>query len=113
MSRLLFAALCAGAAVALADVPPPDLGGCSGKTAGASCQKDDGSAGTCADSTCTRNDYSEGPPPKQVDYPCLKCVAGAAPTPTSPPPEKKSGSCAVAPGPGLAALALLLARRRA
>jgi hypothetical protein len=113
MTRALFVSLLATAAVALADVPPPDIGGCNGKTAGASCEKDDGSAGTCADATCTRNDYSEGPPPKPVEYACLKCVTGAAPAPTAPPPEKKSGSCAVAPGLGLAALAALLARRRA
>lgn len=109
MTRLLVVSLCVGAVVALADVPPPDLGGCSGKDAGVACQKDDGSAGACADATCTRNDYSEGPPPKTVEYACLKCVTGAAP---APEPERKSGSCAAAPGLGLGALAFLLGRRR-
>lgn len=113
MSRLLVASLCVGASLALADVPPPDLGGCSGKDAGVACQKDDGTAGACASATCTRNDYSEGPPPKTVEYACLKCVSGAAIAPTPPAPEKKSGSCAAVPGLGLAALALLLGRRRA
>jgi hypothetical protein len=71
--------------------------------------------GTCAKATCTRNDYSEGPPPKTVAYECLRCEASA------PPPvvdagasegPKKANSCAAVPGVSLAALGAWLARRR-
>lgn len=103
------------APLAWADIPPPDIGGCQGKEVGASCQRDDGSPGTCAKSTCTRNDYSEGPPPKRVAYECLRCEASA------PPPvvdagaaegPKKANSCAAVPGSSLAALGAWLACRR-
>jgi hypothetical protein len=97
------------AGVALADIPPSDTSGCNGKAAGDSCKRDDGSAGACAKSTCSRNDYSNGPPPTQVQYECLRC--GDAPA--APPAEKKS--CAAVPGEELIALAALLkvrARRR-
>ncbi len=112
MRRQLLVLLCLGAAGAWADLPPPDVSGCSSKAAGDACTRDDGSAGTCADATCSRNDYSDGPPPKTVEYPCLKCGAATARAP-APPPPKPARSCAAAPGLGLAGLAtLLFARRR-
>ncbi len=100
------------AGAAWADVPPADSIGCRDKKAGESCKRDDGSAGVCATSTCSRNDYSEGPPPKTVTYECLKCSA--------PPPgaAKKNGdapgtsqSCATVPGSTLFLLACLFPLR--
>lgn len=110
--RLAGCVLLCSASLAWADVPPPDLAGCQGKAPGAACQRDDGSAGTCAKATCTRNDYSEGPPPKSVEYECVRCEAGAAVA--APPAEapKKSGSCAAVPGLSLLGLGAWLARRR-
>jgi hypothetical protein len=100
--------LCAlSASLAWADVPPKDSIGCRDKTAGATCATDDGASGTCATATCTRNDYSQGPPPKSVPYECLKCVAGAAPA-----APKKSG-CAAVSDLSLAAVGAWLLRRRA
>lgn len=110
--RLAGCVLLCSASLAWADVPPPDIAGCQGKAAGASCQRDDGSAGACAKATCTRNDYSDGPPPKTVEYECLKCEAGAAPAAAANEAPKKSGSCAAVPGLSLLALGVWLARRR-
>lgn len=97
---------------ALADIPPQDSSGCRDKNAGASCKRDDGSDGTCATSTCSKNDYSGGVPPKQVTYECLKCGASAPqPSVSSPPaePDKASkNTCAAMPGESIAALSLLL-----
>jgi hypothetical protein len=70
---LLAAALLASAA--WADIPPIDSQGCRDAKAGAKCQTDAKKAGTCVKSTCSRNDYSEGPPPKSVAYECLVCAA--------------------------------------
>ncbi len=93
------------AGVAWADIPSPDSSGCRDKAVGASCKRDDGSEGGCVKATCSRNDYSNGPPPTQVSYECLKCDAVA--------PAKKQ-SCAAMPAQGLAGLlGLLLLRRRA
>lgn len=107
MKRVVWVMLVAG--VVLADIPPSDTSGCRDKTEGAACKRDDGSDGACAKATCSRNDYSEGPPPKSVEYECLKCAAAPAP---APPPEKKQ-SCAAVPSETLLALAaLLLSSRR-
>lgn len=111
MTRALSAAVCLASALALADVAPPDLSGCQGKEAGASCQRDDGSAGTCTKETCSRNDYSNGPPPTLVEYECLRCTATAGAKP-GPGADEKKGSCAAAPGLGFMALGALLLRRR-
>jgi hypothetical protein len=109
MTRLVgLLALFAG--VAWADIPPSDTSGCGGKTAGESCKKDDGSEGSCVKSTCSRNDYSNGPPPTSVQYECLKC--GAAVAATAPAPEKKSSCAAVPSGSVLALLVVVLSRRR-
>jgi len=112
-ARLAAALWALTASLAFADVPPPDVSGCQGKSASAACTRDDGSSGTCAKDTCTRNDYSNGPPPTPVQYECLRCKTGAAADAgdTTDPP-KKSG-CAAAPGLALSAVgAWLLARRR-
>ena len=65
---------------ARADVAPPNLGGCQDKKAGDACKTDDGKDGYCKTSTCSRNDYSQGTPPRSVDYECLLCTEGAPPT---------------------------------
>ncbi|MEW5742287.1 MAG: hypothetical protein AB1938_25445 [Myxococcota bacterium] len=113
--RLVGGVLVLSASTAWADIPPPDVSGCNGKEVGAACRRDDGSPGACAKSTCTRNDYSEGPPPKTVNYECLRCTAGAAPAPVpdAGTTEGKKSSCTAAPALSLAALtAWLLVRRR-
>jgi hypothetical protein len=109
MKRLVFVLVAAGAA--WGDVPPADSIGCRDKIAGASCKRDDGSEGACATSTCSRHDYSNGPPPKTVQYDCLKCAAAAAAP--APPAEKKT-SCATVPSEtvlGLLTIAFLRRRR--
>ncbi|MFO0600529.1 MAG: hypothetical protein U0228_34800 [Myxococcaceae bacterium] len=102
MKTALVCVVLLAAGAAWADIAPPDLAGCTDKKAGDECKRDDGSAATCVTATCSRNDYSNGPPPKSVSYECLQC--------TGPVAEKK---CAVAPGvfAGLA-VAWLLRRRR-
>ena len=87
MQKSLVAALASSLlilpALAHADVPSPDLSGCVGKKAGDACTRDDKSDGTCVTSTCSRNDYSHGPPPTPVSYDCVICGAKTTPTPTS------------------------------
>ncbi|GMU62252.1 MAG: hypothetical protein AMXMBFR34_40150 [Myxococcaceae bacterium] len=113
--RLVGGVLLLSASFAWADLPPPDVSGCGSLPLGASCKRDDGSPGTCAKATCTRNDYSEGPPPKTVSYDCVRCTEGAAPVPPEVDAgagEAKKSSCAAVPGGALVALAgWLLARR--
>lgn len=92
---------------ALADVPPANSIGCREKSAGAACKTDDGSDGVCVTATCSRNDYSEGVPPKTVTYDCLRCDTAPA-----PPADQKKGSCAAVPAGSLATLGLLLLGRR-
>ena len=104
MTRLLAVAVLALAFAAWADVPPPDISGCNGKAAGDACTRDDGSAGACAKATCSRNDYSNGPPPTSVSYECLRCEAGAAPA--------KKSSCASVPGVTVVGLLALVAGGR-
>ncbi|MCZ7687317.1 MAG: hypothetical protein M5U28_54700 [Sandaracinaceae bacterium] len=81
---------CALPAVASADVPPPGLEECSGRSAGDPCTVG-GMDGACEDTTCGRLDYSDGVPPRSVSYPCVLCRAGA--TPTTPP---ASSGCSIA-----------------
>ncbi|MDP1822662.1 MAG: hypothetical protein Q8L48_05455 [Archangium sp.] len=95
------------ASAAWADIPPADTSGCGGKTAGETCKKDDGSEGSCVKATCSRNDYSNGPPPTSVQYECLKCGAAVA----APAPEKKN-SCAAVPAESVLALLLVVLSRR-
>jgi hypothetical protein len=104
MTRLVVLFTLACALSARADIPPPDVSGCNGKVAGDACKRDDASDGVCKASTCSRNDYSDGPPPKQVQYECVVCAAGA--------PEKKSASCAAVPGVGVVLAVMVLGRRR-
>lgn len=113
------------ASSAWADIPPSDSLGCRDKIAGVACQRDDGSEGTCGNATCSRRDYSNGPPGTSVKYDCLKCLAAvqmvAPPPPTPMPmpapapaaPEKKSSCAAVPVETALGLLALVFFRRRA
>ncbi|MGV3621102.1 MAG: hypothetical protein ACO1OB_09815 [Archangium sp.] len=109
--RRLLVVLCLASTAAFADVPPADVSGCNGKSAGEACKRDDGSDGACADSKCGRLDYSGGVPPKSIEYQCLKCDAKPAAPPPKPAEEKKS-SCAAVPGEAVLALGALLALRR-
>lgn len=79
--RRLAAGVVLLACAAWGDIPPRDTSGCRDKKNGAVCKRDDGKAGVCATSTCSRNDYSNGPPPKSVQYECLVCAA-AEPKPS-------------------------------
>ena len=105
------------AAPSLADVPPSDTQSCLNATVGAACKTDSGNDGTCQTSTCTRADYSNGPPPRRVPYDCLMCVTGAAPLKPAPAneptPQPAKKACSVAPAE-LSLIALLgwAARRR-
>lgn len=119
MTRLVcvVAVLASGA---WADIPPSDSSGCRDQIAGVACKRDDGSDGTCGASTCSKRDYSNGPPGTVKQYECLKCLAAVqvvappppAPSP-APPPETKKSSCAAVPAEtAMALLALAFLRRR-
>lgn len=103
MKRFVWALVISSTA-AWADIPPSDTRDCGSKTAGAACTRDDGSAGVCRAETCSKNDYSEGVPPKRKNYPCLRCGFGDAP-PTAPaaPAEPPTAAPAAPPTGGPAA----------
>lgn len=133
---LLGIAIAAWPAIANADVISDEEAQCRGKGKGDACEVG-GKPGACVDSTCTFNDYSNGPPPKAGQRACFMCQPGAAPpakqeeavpaktdasksepgkTETSTPVPAKSG-CSIdgALGPVSAALGLgllVLAHRR-
>jgi len=66
--------------VAAADVISDEEGQCRSKNEGDACSIGD-DAGSCVKSTCARNDYSEGVPPKTKSVECLICKVGEAPEP--------------------------------
>lgn len=98
--------------LAFADIPPPEVEACSGKTVGQSCE-----GGTCQNGTCSR-----ATPDGMHEYDCVKCVAGEAKPPEVKPPEikppdakKQDGCNSVGQFPGwglLLGLAALRSRRR-
>jgi hypothetical protein len=99
---LIFVLTVAAGAPVLADIPPPEVEPCRGKTAGASCTY--GGAGTCQDSTC----LSPSPPPSGSSYACLKCVTSVSNTATATltstatdtgTDTSDSGSCAMGKSP--------------
>jgi len=115
---LLSFALWSTPGLANADAPPPpDVQACSAIAAGAACQIEGGGSGQCVASKCSKLDYSQGTPPRSVEYDCLRCEQGSpvtpatqpappapgTPTPVAPaapaPPEVQ-GRCAVDPGVG-------------
>lgn len=75
--RAMFAAaLLVGALLPLtatADLIPPDADACDGKSAGDPCQINGVEDGLCTTSTCSKLDYTDGTPPKSVEYECLRC----------------------------------------
>lgn len=103
MRPLLLCATLLLASTTWADIPPPDTSSCRDKQAGAACQTDEGKAGTCEASKCSRLDYSNGTPPSSVEYECLRCAATTA---QAPEPKPATTSCSAVPGPWLAATAL-------
>lgn len=58
---------------ARADIISDEESQCRSAEAGAACDIG-GTPGICAKSTCSRNDYSDGPPPKQKSVECLICT---------------------------------------
>ncbi len=63
--------------VAGADIISDEEANCRSQEVGEACTIG-GEAGTCQKSTCARNDYSEGVPPKTKQVECMVCKAGAA-----------------------------------
>jgi hypothetical protein len=76
------------AATARADLPPPEANVvCEGRKIGQACELD-GQAGACVQDSCSRNDYSDGVPPKTVTYDCPRCAVGETPSEVdAPAPE--------------------------
>lgn len=91
MKRLLFVALFSLSSVAVADVILDIESGCRDKKAGEACRAKL-SAGVCTPSKCSRNDYSEGVPPKQKVVDCLKCLEATTDAGVMKQPKKKYGS---------------------
>lgn len=121
------AAALAQGGVARADVPPPEVEACAGRGVGATCMVLGGASGACQNATCTRIDYpgwnrDASATPPTMEYPCVRCVSGAAVDGGSTVPSRDEGGCAVQPGglaraagPWLIAalpFALLFGRRR-
>lgn len=73
-------------ALARADVISPAVAECQSKTAGAACS-DAGNPGQCAVSRCSKLDYSQGVPPRSVEYDCLECKPAPTPADVAPAPE--------------------------
>jgi hypothetical protein len=117
MRTLLFVLLLA-ASSAFADVIGPDQEACQRRRAGEACRID-GRSGTCADSTCSRIDYSGGQGPRgTVQFPCLVCKADGPPKREAPvsradviPPvvPTDTGTTTAAAAAGVLAAGLLFA----
>lgn len=76
-------------ASARADVISDEQAACQGKQKGDACEAG-GKAGTCVDSTCGFNDYSNGPPPKRGEKPCLLCAPSPAPAKEATPAKAET-----------------------
>lgn len=117
LSTAIALAMLLSAGIAAADVAPPDLAGCQKKKVGDSCKTDAGKTGACVKDTCYKNDYSDGVPPKQKAYECIRCkVAADADKKTKKKTSEapSMGRTVALAGGGLVALALglLFVRRR-
>lgn len=121
ISLFAFALVLGTAGAARADVPPPNSTECQAKKAGDACLDDSMKDGVCAQSTCSKLDYSHGTPPSSVTYACLICTAtdGGTGTDAGSSGGTSSGGCAMANGAAggpfffvVAALAAGLLRRR-
>ncbi|MCY1010120.1 hypothetical protein OV079_32050 [Nannocystis pusilla] len=123
LSLVLLAGLVLAPALARADVPPPpSIATCEGATAGAACELDAGGPGQCAPWKCSKLDYSQGSPPRSVEYDCLRCAAASEAKPVeakpadtkSAPPAAEAKGCAIDPAGGMLGVlfALVGVRRR-
>jgi len=74
--------------VAFGDIIADEEAGCRSKNEGDPCTVRD-EPGTCAKSTCTRNDYSDGVPPKTKQVDCLVCKPKDAAQEAEPEPAAK------------------------
>ncbi len=83
---VVFGLVAAFPTAASADIISDEEAGCRSKNEGDACKIRD-EDGTCAKSTCARNDYSEGAPPKTKQVECLICQPGK---PAEEPPEEPS-----------------------
>ena len=94
MKRLLLVAVLTLSSAAFADLISDTESECRGKKAGDACRASL-SAGVCSASKCSRNDYSEGIPPKEKIVDCLKCLEPA--TDAGVGKKKKAGKYGSAP----------------
>jgi len=106
MKRLALAGVLSLTIAALhADVIDPREDACRGRRAGDTC----GGGGRCVQSTCGRNDYSGGVPPKSISVSCLLCQgesgAGTAPGYSSSEKARPSGQAGTTAAIGGAVLA--------
>lgn len=97
MKVRLLASLCAlliaiPATSAMADVISEEESVCRSREEGDACTIS-GRKGACAKSTCSRNDYSNGPPPTIKQVECLVCDPEAKPADDAK--SEKSGACTV------------------
>jgi MYXO-CTERM domain-containing protein len=90
-----FVAVALAGTPALADVISNEEGACQQKAAGDACDLD-GKAGKCTKSTCGRNDYSDGVPPKSIQVECLLCEP-AKDEPTEVPAKTDAKATTVEP----------------
>jgi hypothetical protein len=113
---LLFAVAFAVPSIARADVIDEAESVCRSAKEGDACDAA-GEKGTCKASSCSRRDYSDGPPGKMVSSACLRCAPGAPATPealeakTTPAADKptsgKGSACSVGRGTGSLGVMLL------
>lgn len=91
--KLRFAVVAIGvlacSASARADIISDEEAVCRGKQKGDACEAN-GKAGSCIESTCGFNDYSNGPPPKRGEKPCLLCDPSAAPAKEATPAKTET-----------------------
>ena len=121
LSLVILAGLALVPARASADVPPPpSIASCQGAAAGAACELDAGGAGQCAPARCSKLDYSQGTPPRSVEYDCQRCATAVEAKPAdtnAAPPAAAAKGCAVDPTGGMLGVLIALAgvrrRRRA
>jgi hypothetical protein len=125
MRLALILSMALGNIPAFADIPPRDTHGCVDKKVGDACLNDEKQDGRCANTRCVGRDYSQGMPPRQKEYDCLRCgtadkleAAGidagpvVVPAPATPAPAPKKSGCSSAPSEFVVLGLLVLAVRR-
>lgn len=91
--------------LAAADVISPEEDVCRDAEVGETCRTS-GVRGTCQLTTCYRNDYSEGTPPRTIEVECMRCLRpGADP---DDPDAARSGGCDTAAGWPVGPVSLVL-----